>query len=724
MATNPTFYEVEHTDVQTYGKITVENQKINNETSLNLVGKNSVDYAKPIAENFLHLLENFAKGEPPENPVAGQLWYDTNTSVELPQLKQPQLKIYDGTSWVPAGNVSKSVSQPKIAALGDIWVNTLTQQLYICTGSNFDYQSSDSFSNWTLVGPEYSLGTQTGPKVESLLDISGQERPVISLIVNGHIIAIISSVAFVPKVALAGFETIKQGINLTKVDNINNITTLNKIWGVAEKADALVVGNNTVPSSNFLRSDTTSTTNFGLNIKNNSGLKIGTGLTTQLYNTNNNETLLVNSVNDARIYVRTTADNVTDNAITIYRKNVGIGKEANVDFGLDVNGNVRSSGSLTVTSTTAATNAVGSIRTSGGISAAGNLVVGGTAAITGAITTTSLTPSVTDTSDIGSTSKRYNNVYAKRVKADTIEGTFNGTFVGNVAGSAQSLITPTSFSITGEITADPVSFNGTQQNIVLQAKLDPGAINSQAELFNSFPTDEILIHRNGFNLKKVTKQTFISNIPTVPVGTILPYAGQTPPPGYLFCDGGEQLTSRYPELFSVIGYTYKSLGALQGVATFALPDLRGRFALGRDNMNNGTTVPDKTNPSSQISTITASADRVTTTTADNLGQGSGAENQEIKIENLPNHSHNLQGQNGTQFFATTYIPPGTGTVLDGQTGGMAAPAPEDSASGHFLDNAGRVINTNGSVVSELSKKLDIMNPYATINYIIFTGRIE
>ena len=40
------------------------NQEINQETSLGFVGKNYTGYAKTFGENFLHLLENFAKSTP------------------------------------------------------------------------------------------------------------------------------------------------------------------------------------------------------------------------------------------------------------------------------------------------------------------------------------------------------------------------------------------------------------------------------------------------------------------------------------------------------------------------------------------------------------------------------------------------------------------------------------------------------------------------------------
>jgi tail collar domain len=64
----------------------------------------------------------------------------------------------------------------------------------------------------------------------------------------------------------------------------------------------------------------------------------------------------------------------------------------------------------------------------------------------------------------------------------------------------------------------------------------------------------------------------------IPAGTILPFAGDTVPAGYLLCDGNEVLRSAYPDLFDAIGPAW---GSATGF-TFTLPDMRGRFLRGVD----------------------------------------------------------------------------------------------------------------------------------------------
>ena len=91
----------------------------------------------------------------------------------------------------------------------------------------------------------------------------------------------------------------------------------------------------------------------------------------------------------------------------------------------------------------------------------------------------------------------------------------------------------------------------------------------------------------------------------VPTGAIMAWITESAPDGWLLCDGGEVSRTTYAKLFSVISTTY---GSGDGSTTFNVPDLRGRFALGKDNMG-GT-----------------SANRASEAEADTLGGVEGNEN--------------------------------------------------------------------------------------------------
>lgn len=69
-------------------------------------------------------------------------------------------------------------------------------------------------------------------------------------------------------------------------------------------------------------------------------------------------------------------------------------------------------------------------------------------------------------------------------------------------------------------------------------------------------------------------------------GTIAPYAGASAPAGWLLANGScYSTTGTYAGLFSVIGYTYGGSGS-----SFCLPDLRGRFALGKAGSGTGSSL--------------------------------------------------------------------------------------------------------------------------------------
>ena len=76
-----------------------------------------------------------------------------------------------------------------------------------------------------------------------------------------------------------------------------------------------------------------------------------------------------------------------------------------------------------------------------------------------------------------------------------------------------------------------------------------------------------------------------------PVGTIIMYAANTVPDGYLLCDGSAVSRTDYAELFKVIGTTW---GTGNGSTTFNLPNAVGRFPEGASSVGSyiGAGLPD------------------------------------------------------------------------------------------------------------------------------------
>lgn len=66
----------------------------------------------------------------------------------------------------------------------------------------------------------------------------------------------------------------------------------------------------------------------------------------------------------------------------------------------------------------------------------------------------------------------------------------------------------------------------------------------------------------------------------VPSGTVIAFAGATPPTGWLLCNGSAISRAAYPALFTAISVAH---GSGDGSTTFHLPDYQGRFLRGVAN---------------------------------------------------------------------------------------------------------------------------------------------
>ena len=154
--------------------VTVQDGVVDNlQLSINLVGRNAAGYGQAVAENFVHMLENFSSSTPPGNALTGQLWYDASEKV---------LKVLNG-QWYPVGGVFRQGLQPSNANAGDIWVDTSKQQMYIINGSN----------EAILIGPNYSGTTRTGLYATTSTDIYGTVHDIVINYINDNPIEVIAS---------------------------------------------------------------------------------------------------------------------------------------------------------------------------------------------------------------------------------------------------------------------------------------------------------------------------------------------------------------------------------------------------------------------------------------------------------------------------------------------------------------------------------------------------
>ena len=711
--------------------IVVADQTINTQTDVTFVGKNYSGYGPLIAENFLHLLENFASPSQPNNPVQGQLWFDNTSGVS-------QLKVnIDGTSngWQAAGNVRKATAAPEISnsIQGDLWVDTVNQQLNLYTGSQ-----------WLLVGPTYSAGSQTGPILETFADISNTSHIVQSIFVNNNRAMIISNAEFTPKTTISGFSKIYKGVNLY-TDSTNSANSYN-FYGIVSQATSLVNPDNaTKPLSadNFLRTDKASTTNYGLTIRNAVGLTVGsdTGSLSIFTDTNNTAAFYAKTGNSIEFRVNYSNSGPATVMHIDSNRFVGINK-ANPTQSLDVSGVIQTDSKVKINGTSA-----DSLVTSGGLQVAGTSELTGPVNLTGGssgnsvnlganiLLTANEAWSIGADPSVSSSNYRLDKIYAKNFYGN-FNGVFTGTIAGSVSGTATRLAQAINFTLAGDVTSNVIVTDGSNistyaslgvannnnSTITFTTSLSTTAFQTTAGITSPASTDVFLMYRPGSTgLNTISRENLISGL-QVPVGTILPYAGTTLPPGYLWCDGSEVDVKTYGLLNSIIGsnvgYPYKPAAQLIGYpdgSTFALPDLRGRFPLGLDNMSNGFTVITDAQKDTASAGGGAAGRLGSAVSSQTLGGSSGTYQVTLNKTNLPAHTHTLKGDKGTQYYAIRAI---AGLPQDGDATPGVGPAAVATQQSQYLSNSGPVLLDSGQTTGN---PLTIMNPYLTINYIIFTG---
>jgi len=198
----------------------------------------------------------------------------------------------------------------------------------------------------------------------------------------------------------------------------------------------------------------------------------------------------------------------------------------------------------------------------------------------------------------------------------------------------------------------------------------------------------------------VKAQIAATPTPPPPTGLVLAYGGSSAPSGWLMCDGSAVSQSTYAALYAVIGVTYGDPGG----GNFNLPDLKGRFAVGK-----GTHV--------DVDTL-----------ADNEGVAEASRRPKhshvhtIDLSSNSNHTHGgiTSGGGGDHTHGTTVVTgsqgtaPGSGLATSGSSTGSGG------GSTHSL-----LTPSGGSHTHSLSGTMGLAGitdsgGYITTNYIIKT----
>lgn len=195
-------------------------------TSLRLLGKNYAGYGEVMAENLVQMLEHFASGTAPANPLPGQLWFSTTTN---------RLAVFDtGNNWKEIAQLVSNNVEPagSTRRVGDFWWQPSTGQLYLWNGVK-----------------HVPIGFPTGSttiKFRQITDTLSVVHEAMVFIVDNEILAIMSDDGpYIPAASeklengvtalTVEFPTIGKGINMTNRTDF-------KFRGVALEAEFADIG--------------------------------------------------------------------------------------------------------------------------------------------------------------------------------------------------------------------------------------------------------------------------------------------------------------------------------------------------------------------------------------------------------------------------------------------------------------------------------------------------
>jgi hypothetical protein len=559
--------------------------KNNYSTSLDLVGPGYTNYGLDTTQNFLKLLENFAGPNPPINSIKGQLWYDTSN----PNRKVLRVNNGDITSnrWPAASGIYQQNSDPSLSyssgvTIGDIWVDTVSNQLNI--------RDADG---WTLVGPSSLSGTsKSGAEVRVIETNTSTvankvEYPVILNWANGKVVEIISYNEFTPRSVIDGFTVIKAGTNLT-----SRIPT--RYNGVAESAASLYLSSGvTVKASDVLRNKSILAPQIHTGtfvVESSGGIQIKKDTTAKaikIYSTASEAFVTYANTSSSGMKIGI-SDSFFDKSYLKLTSAGFVGVNNPIPTKtLDVTGSGKFSDDVTITSNTDSALDVSGGGSFGRTLEANTLTVVTTSSMVGLITIgqpggsgTILQPAENNSYELGSPTRAFRRIYTSQIGSTGSTLTIYG-----VASQAVQLEASRQFSVIGQFaTTGSVSFNGLG-NVALNTTATTALITAQSTVTSTTATQTLLVVDTATSttieqgVRQISKADFLSDVYDMVMqpGMIIPWPTSTPPsavkpdgqPTWILCNGGSTSTVLQGDLFGVIGYTF---GGASG--SFSVPDLR------------------------------------------------------------------------------------------------------------------------------------------------------
>ena len=185
---------------------TVDDASLDSVTSLTLVGKNYAGYGKIINENFVKLTENFANSTSPKNPLAGQLWFNSD--------KKTLNFSHNGSDFKGLANIFVQKATPAFSALseGDLWWDKSTLQLKVFDGSTY-----------SVIGPMSASSAKAYWNSTVVETDAYAETPLLTANLDSNIVSVVSYRGFVPtdpsELYSSNVTEVRPGITLPGTDS-------------------------------------------------------------------------------------------------------------------------------------------------------------------------------------------------------------------------------------------------------------------------------------------------------------------------------------------------------------------------------------------------------------------------------------------------------------------------------------------------------------------------
>ena len=325
----------------------VDGQIDTNSTDLTLIGRNYKGFGEAVNENFVKLIENFAKTSAPGAPLIGQLWYDT---------AEERLKVYTGETFKTASGAIVSQTRPNLVT-GDIWIDSFNNKMYFYDGADV-----------VLVGPQYNAEQgKTTIEASTVIDSTGKDQTVLFMYISGLLTGIYARFQFRPLEKITGYPDDPDDTNIPKRQLIkqgfNPVDTGFTWHGTAQSTQSLINdANEQFTEANFMKTDRDTSTSGSLAIKDERGLTVGVSDTVysalRVDRNRSDITTLETQQTNKNFVIRTKRSNTFDDVfyvntpvkrVGIYTNNPQVGFDVNIDS--RINGDLEVVGDMTVQGT-------------------------------------------------------------------------------------------------------------------------------------------------------------------------------------------------------------------------------------------------------------------------------------------------------------------------------------------------------------------------------------